>query len=212
MMVAVTTRGRGPVEHVVDAAQSSVFLATRQRRRCRRPKRRLIILSRQAGYSASVSSLRKQGRGRVSSASAARHSHCSRRRGRRSRQAHKKGRVVGSACGVGVYLLRHRVAVDVQLKDARVRILSDKICGRARARLNGTPLLRRAGWTASQMGLKQSRTHRALVRSTSHAEMERRGGEVWLRRRVDEHLKEGTTSFLPTTSFCPPIENKTKIL
>ena len=143
-----TTEGRSPDEHVLHAARSSAFLATRPRRRCRQSKTKLIVSSRQAGTSASVSSLRKQGRGRVSSASAARHSHCSRRRGRRSRQAHKKECVVGSACGVGVYLLRHRVAVDVQLKDARVRILSDIICGRARARLNGTPLLRRAGWTA----------------------------------------------------------------
>ena len=166
--------------------------------------------SRHAGSSAAVSSLRKQGRGRVSSASAATHTHSSRRRGRRSRQAHKKGRVVGSACRVGVYLVRPWVAVDVQLKDARVRILSDIICGRARARLNGTPLLRRAGWTASQMGLKQTGTHQALVRSTSHARMERRGGEVAAGRRV-EHLKEGTTSFLPTTSFCPLIENKNSL-
>ena len=116
----------------------------------------MMSSSRHAGSSAAVSSLRKQGRGRVSSASAATHTHSSRRRGRRSRQAHKKGRVVGSACRVGVYLVRPWVAVDVQLKDARVRILSDIICGRARARLSATSPLSRARWTASPNGFERN--------------------------------------------------------
>ena len=46
-------------------------------------------------------------------------SHCSRQRGRRARQAHKKGRDMGSDRGVSVYFERHCVAVHVQLKDMR---------------------------------------------------------------------------------------------
>ena len=46
-------------------------------------------------------------------------SHCSRQRGRRARQAHKKGRDMGSDRGVSVHFERHCVAVHVQLKDMR---------------------------------------------------------------------------------------------
>ena len=93
------------VEQAVAAAAATDergVLATRPRRRTAMEptidEKGAQLSTRREGTSAAVSSLRKQGRGRVSSASAARHSHCSRRRGRRARQAHKKKRVVGSDC------------------------------------------------------------------------------------------------------------------
>ena len=162
-----------------------------------------------------MSSLCKQGRGQVSSESAARLALQQAARATRAAGPQKRARYGLRSRSKRILRapLRHRPCSAQRY--ARVRILSDKSCGRTRStQCDVAAEFERAG-RRPQMGLRETGAHRALVRSIKVVpgwSEERRG--VVVRRRVEhfgEHLKEGTTSFLPTTSFCPPIENKNSL-